>query len=88
MWDETAENAQQSGQLSPQEREFVILVLDGRAPILTKNDVDVVHLISVNGSAFSCEIGKLTVSMHVCNKVCVDFVNGCIDLLLICRHGE
>jgi len=43
--------------LSPDEMEFAILVLDGRAPILSPNDVDLVHVIPINGSAFSCEIG-------------------------------
>lgn len=44
-------------QRSPDSREFAILFLDGRAPILTKNDMNVVHVIPVCGSAFTCEIG-------------------------------
>ncbi|CAL8104369.1 unnamed protein product [Orchesella dallaii] len=44
------------GESSPDAREFAILFLDGRAPILTKNDLSAVHVIPVSGNSFTCEI--------------------------------
>jgi hypothetical protein len=46
-----------SGNLSPDTREFVILVLDGTAfPVRSRADVDLVKVIPV-GPAFSCDLG-------------------------------
>jgi len=46
------------GNLSPDSREFVILVCDGRPPIRSVADIDLVNLIPISGNSFSCEIGK------------------------------
>lgn len=55
-WEEG--NKDDHGQRSPDSREFCILFLEGRAPILTKNDMGAVHVIPVCRSAFTCEIGR------------------------------
>lgn len=58
-WNGQVETKEEQGQRSPDSREFAILFLDGRAPILTKNDLHAVHVIPVYGSAFTCEIGTI-----------------------------
>jgi hypothetical protein len=65
VWDSSESRSSKGDrQLSPDEREFAILVLDGRAPILCPNDVDLFHVIPINGSAFSCEIGMCVYALH------------------------
>ena len=51
-------NGQNEGQVSPESREFAILIMDGRAPILSPDNLQIVHLIPVVGNSFNCDIGK------------------------------
>lgn len=72
-----------AGQRSPDSREFAILFLDGRAPILTKADMNAVHVIPVCGSAFTCEIGMNLLKITICK---LHFSEVIFFFVLLCFH--